>query len=286
MTVQKKFLSILAAGALLAASLTACNSASSSSTAADASSAANAAASSAAAASTAQEAATLNISAAASLTESMDAIKALYEEANPTVTLTMNYASSGNLQKQIEEGAPSDVFISAAQKQMDALEKGGHILTETRKDLLVNKVVLITPQNSDKGIASFDDCNSDKAGSIALGDPESVPVGQYAQQVFEKLGTWDAVKAKASLAADVKEVLSWVETGNTDCGVVYATDAATASDKVKVVCEAPEDSYDKAVYPAALVKGTENEEAAKAFLTYLSGEEAKAIFEKNGFTIA
>jgi molybdate transport system substrate-binding protein len=226
----------------------------------------------------------LHISAAASLTESMTKVAALYEQKNSGVKIVNNFASSGTLQTQIEEGAPADLFISAAQKQMDALENEGLILNDSRIDLLENKVVLIVPKDSDIDLSSFEDCLTDKVSMIAIGDPANVPVGQYAQDVFTYLNGWDVISAKANLAADVKEVLSWTETGNVDCGVVYSTDAAT-SDGVRVVCEAPANSHKPVVYPAAVVKASENADAAAAFISFLSSDEVKQIFSENGFSV-
>jgi molybdenum ABC transporter, periplasmic molybdate-binding protein len=227
----------------------------------------------------------LYISAAASLTESLDKIKELYVTEHPEVNLILNYGASGTLQTQIEEGATADVFISAAQKQMNALSDKNLILTDTRVDLLVNKVVLIVPNGSALGLTSFEDAISDKVSMIAIGDPESVPVGQYAKEIFTYLNGWDAISAKANLGTDVKAVLSWVETGNVDCGVVYATDAAT-SDGVTVVCEAPDGSHTPVIYPAAVVGASTNADAAKAFIDFLQTDEAAAVFIANGFTMA
>jgi molybdate transport system substrate-binding protein len=227
----------------------------------------------------------INISAAASLTESLNEISALYKTEKPNVTLTFNFGASGTLQTQIEEGAAADVFISAAQKQMNALESKDFLLSGTRKDLLVNKVVLIVPSSSSADLKSFEDCLSDKVKMIAIGDPESVPVGQYTKEIFTSLNGWDEISAKANLASDVKQVLSWTETGVVDCGIVYSTDA-NSSDKVKVVAEAPEGSHSPVVYPAALMKSTTIQEEAHAFLDFLSTDKAKQVFTGNGFTIA
>ena len=227
----------------------------------------------------------LIISAAASLTDVTKELTDAYAKTAPNVKLTFTYGASGALQTQIEEGAPSDIFLSAAQKQMDALEEKGLLLDGTRRDLLVNQVVLITPKGSGKDIKAFDDASTDKVEKIALGEPKSVPVGQYSEEIFTYLKTLDAVKAKAVYGSDVRQVLTWVESGDVDCGVVYATDAAT-SDNVEVVAQAPEGSHKPVVYPAAVLKSSKSADAAKAFLDYLSGDEAKAIFEKYGFAMA
>ncbi len=226
----------------------------------------------------------LNVFAAASLTESLTQIADLYKAAQPDVVLTFNFDSSGTLQTQIESGAAADVFLSAAQKQMNALEEGGYILDGTRKDLLNNKVVLIVPEGSTLGLKSFEDVAGDAVKLVALGNSD-VPVGQYAQEVFTTLGSWDAISAKASLGANVKEVLSQVESGAVDCGVVYATDAATAKG-VTMVAEAPEGSHKPVVYPGAVLKSSANADAALAFLDFLSTPDAAKVFELAGFTMA
>ena len=226
----------------------------------------------------------LNVFAAASLTESLTQIAELYKAAQPEVELVFNFDSSGTLQKQIESGAGADVFFSAAKKQMDALADGGYILDGTRVDLLNNKVVLIVPEGSTLGLKAFEDVAGDAVKLVALGNSD-VPVGQYAQDVFTTLGSWDAVSAKASLGANVKEVLSQVESGAVDCGVVYATDAATAKG-VTVACEAPEGSHKPVVYPGAVLKASANADAAKAFLDFLTTPDAVKAFEAVGFTMA
>lgn len=249
-----------------------------------ASSAVSEAPSSASEASSSAGGAELIVSAAASLTDVMNELKADYEKENPGSKITPTYGSSGTLQTQIEEGAPADIFFSAATKQMTALEQKGLILSDTKKNLLLNKIVMITPKGSTKGISAFADAASSKVSKIALGEPKSVPVGQYAEKVFTSLKILDPVKKKAVYGSDVRQVLTWVETGSVDCGVVYATDAAT-TDKVQTVAEAPKGSSDPVIYPVAVLKSSKNPEAAKAFLAFLSGEEGKAAFVKYGFSV-
>lgn len=226
----------------------------------------------------------LYISAAASLTDVINELAEEYKSLAPHVTLVCTFDSSGTLQTQIEEGAPADVFLSAAQKQMNSLEEAGLIVSDTRKDLLINKVVLIVPADDESDIASFEDVTTDKVSMVAIGD-ETVPVGQYTEEIYTYLGTWEEVKTKANLGANVRAVLAWVETGDVDCGIVYATDAAS-SDLVKIVCEAPEGSHKAVVYPGAVVADSKNQEEAKAFLDFLSSAVAVAAFEKAGFTMA
>lgn len=225
----------------------------------------------------------LNISAAASLKDSMNEIKQLYEAENGNVTLTFNYGSSGTLQQQIEQGADVDIFMPAAPKQMDALENKELIIKDTRINLLQNAVVLIVPKDNNT-IADFNDLTSDKTKKIALGEPKSVPAGQYAEEVFTKLGILDKVKGKAVYAKDVREVLTWVETGNADAGIAYATDAKV-SDKVKITAAAPSDSHRPVNYPAAVIKASKKADAAMDFMKFLSGDKAKAVFEKYGFKV-
>lgn len=232
----------------------------------------------------AKEEVELLVSAAASLTDVLEEIKTAYKEVSPETTLTFTLGSSGALQTQIEEGAPVDVFMSAAQKQMDALEEGELIEDGTRKTLLINKVVLITPKDSDLSITSFDDMTKDEVKKIGIGDPASVPVGQYSEEIFESLKIKDAINDKLVLAGDVRTVLNWVELGEVDLGLVYQTDAMT-SDKVNIVTDAPEDTHKEVSYPVATVKDSNNKEASQAFLDFLSTDTAKGLFEKYGFTI-
>lgn len=254
----------------------------------------------------------LTILAAASLTDVCNEIKKKYEAEHENVTLNFSYGGSGALQTQIEEGAPADIFLSAATKQMTALNEQGLMYSESIVELLENKVVLIVPADnvtcsttnstansmdnvadstsavnttadSTVVITTFEDIVTDKVNMIGLGEPGSVPVGQYSEEIFENLGILDEVKKKANYGLDVRTVLSWVETGEVDCGIVYATDAYT-TDKVKIVAEAPEESCKQVIYPAGIVKSTDNVEAAKAFMAYLQEDEIMELFENYGFT--
>ena len=226
----------------------------------------------------------LYISAAASLTDVIEEIGTAYMAANKHVTLFYNFDSSGKLQTQIEEGAPADVFLSAAQTQMNNLAEKDLIDASTRLDLLINKVVLVLPVDSDADITSFEDVTTDKVTMVAIGG-ETVPVGQYTQEIYTFLGTWEQVQAKANLGENVRAVLAWVETGDVDCGIVYATDAYS-TDLVKIVAEAPAGSHKPVVYPGAVIKDSANPAEAKAFLDYLSTPDAASAFEAAGFSIA
>ncbi len=227
--------------------------------------------------------ATLTVSAAASLKDAMEQIKPLYNQEKPGVELTYNLGGSGALQRQIEQGAPADVFISAATRQMDALDKQGLLLEGTRQDLLKNQLVLIVPQNSTK-VKDFPDLTKPTVEKIALGEPKSVPAGQYAQEVLTSLNILTQVKPKAVYAKDVRQALNYVESGNTDAGIVYLSDAKI-SPKVKVVATADETTHKPIVYPVAVLKSSQSAAAAKEFVQFLSTNQAKAVFEKLGFTV-
>ncbi len=227
----------------------------------------------------------LTVLAAASLTDVCNELADVYKTKNPDVTVTYSFAGSGALQTQIEEGAPADIFISAAKKQMNALKEESLMKDDSISNLLENKVVLIVPKDSDIALTSFGDVKGDAVKMIGIGEIESVPAGQYAKKVFESLGFWDVVESKANFGTDVRTVLSWVETKAVDCGVVYATDAYS-SDQVRIVAEAPEGSCDKVIYPAGIVASTGNEKAAEEFLEFLKSDEAMKIFEKYGFVKA
>ena len=227
---------------------------------------------------------TVTIAAAASLETCLrDELIPLFEKQNPGFTIEGTYDSSGKLQTQIEEGAGIDVFFSAATKQMDALNDEGMIQDGSVRNLLENKIVFIVPTGDEGNYSSFEDIA--KAENVALGDPDSVPVGQYSKEALTNLGLWDEVLAKASLGTNVTEVLNWVAEGSAKAGIVYATDAAQ-TDKVTIVAEAPEGSVKKAIYPAGIIKDCENPDGAQKFIDFLASSEAMDIFVKNGFAAA
>ncbi len=230
-----------------------------------------------------QEEVTILVAAAASLKNACEEeLIPMFEEQNPGVKVEGTYDGSGKLQTQIEEGLEADVFMSAATKQMTALDEEGMIASDTIVDLLENKIVLIVPEGGEEGFSVFEDIAS--AESIALGDPASVPAGQYAEEALTALGIWDEIQDRVSLGTNVTEVLNQVAAGSADAGIVYATDAAGMADQVTVVAEAPEGSLKaKVIYPVAVVKATAHEEQAGAFVEFLQSAEALKVFETYGF---
>jgi molybdate transport system substrate-binding protein len=225
----------------------------------------------------------LLVSAAASLKEALEEVKPLYQQNQPNIKISYNFGASGALQQQIEQGAPADIFISAAKKQVDALEKKGLLVPGTRANLANNRLVLVVPKGT-VGITSFYNLTDAKIKKIAVGEPRSVPAGQYGEQVFKKLGIFEKVKPKLVLANNVRQVLAAVESGNADAGLVYATDAKI-SDKVKIVVAADDKFNSPIVYPMVVVKSSKNVPAAKEFVEFLSGSQVKAVLKKYGFIV-
>ncbi len=239
----------------------------------------------------------LIVFAAASMTETLNQIKELYEAENPGVTLVYNFDSSGTLKTQIQEGADCDVFISAAPKQMNQLDAScdaeknpdglDFVLQGSRIDLLENKVVLAVPEGNPKGIESFDQLNELLAAGdvfMAMGNSD-VPVGQYTQKIlsFYELDEEKLAKAGSlTYGTNVKEVTTQVSEASVDCGIVYATDAFSAG--LDSVDAATAEMCGQVIYPAAVLNVSKNPEAAQAFLDYLTGEEASEVFEAVGFT--
>ena len=232
-----------------------------------------------------QESKTLRLAAAASMEKVFtQKLIPLYQQKHPEIKIEGVYDASGKLQAQIESGLAADVFISAANKQMNALRDKGYMDKSTVKPLLENKLVLIVPKSGSE-IKAFNDFS--KAKHPAIGDPASVPAGQYAKEALTKLDQWDAIQSKVSLGTNVTQVLNWVAEGSADAGLVYATDAALLKDKVTVVAEAPAGSLTKPViYPIGVLAKAPQAEAAKDFAAFLQTEEAMNIFAAYGFAQA
>lgn len=225
----------------------------------------------------------LTVSAAASLKDAMAEIQALYLKEEPNTTLTLNFGSSGSLAQQIQQGAAVDVFMPASTKDMTTLKDGNLLNNDTLKNILGNEVVLVVPKDSTTTVTDFAQVAEPSITKIGIGEPTSVPAGQYAVDVFTFYNVMDQITEKIIYGKDVKEVLTWVETGNVDAGVVYSTDAK-ASSAVKVVATAAAESHKPIVYPAAVIKASKNPDAAAAFVDFLSSDAAKAVFVKYGFT--
>lgn len=236
---------------------------------------------------------TLNVFAAASMTETLTEIQEMYKEVAPNVTLVFNFDSSGTLKTQIQEGADCDVFISAAQKQMNQLDKDAdpevntegldYVLEGTRINLLENKVVLAVPDGNPKGIESFADLGTDKLSLLALGN-EDVPVGQYSEEILTNLGMLDQLEQenKITYGSNVKEVTTQVSEAAADAGIIYATDAYSAG--LPVAAQADDTMCKQVIYPAAVLNISENQDAAEAFLDYLKTDDCMKVFEEVGFT--
>lgn len=226
---------------------------------------------------------TILAAAAASLEYSFEEeLIPMFEAMNPAIAVEGSYDSSGKLKTQIEEGMDADVFMSAAVQQIDELKEEKLIDEDSIVNLLENEIVLIQALDQSAEIKTFEDIVN--ANVIAVGDPESVPAGQYAKEALTSLGLWDEVEEKASLGTNVTEVLNWVAEGSADAGIVYATDAA-ANDKVTVIAKAPKDALAEPVlYPAGIVTASTKKEAAQLFLEFLQSKEALEVFEKYGFT--
>jgi molybdate transport system substrate-binding protein len=228
-------------------------------------------------------AAEVNVFAAASLTESLKEIAREYTQQTGE-RIVFNLGASSTLARQIEEGAPADIFFSADESQMDRLETKGLIVPSTRKSRLSNTLVIIVARDHGAEVATPNDLATSKVKRVALGDPRAVPIGVYAKQYLERLKLWPAIASKIVVTENVRAALSAVEAGNADASIVYKTDAAV-SKKVRVVFEVPAREGPGIKYPAALVKGSAAPASAKNFLDYLDADEACVIFRKYGFIV-
>jgi molybdate transport system substrate-binding protein len=223
----------------------------------------------------------IQVSAAISLKEALDSLKEMYSRKEPGVDIRFNLGSSGMLQKQIEEGAPVDLFISAGKKQMDELAAKGFITPGTRLDLLGNELVLIVAKEKKDSIRSFDDLVA-KAQSFSIGQPESVPAGKYSKETLISLKLWDRLEKRIVYAKDVRQVLAYVDSGNVDAGLVYRSDTI-ALKSAGVAAVAPKGSHGPIVYPMAVVKAAKHPEAAGKFVAFLKTAEAAKVFAKYQF---
>jgi len=233
--------------------------------------------------SAAQQPVTLTVSSGAGLKNVMEAVQQAYTQRAPNVTINYNFAASGVLRRQIEQGAPVDMALLASQDDMDALQSQNFLLQGTRRNLLKSEVVLVVPKNS-TGISGFQDLTGQNVKRIAIGEPRTVPLGQYAEEVFKYFGIREQIQSKLVYARSGLEVMSYVESGNADAGIVHDTNAKQ-SNQVRMVAIAPSASHTPVIYPIAILKNSRNPNAAKAFLQFLSSAQAKALFQQYGYEI-
>ena len=229
-------------------------------------------------------AAELTVQAAASLTDAMKKIGVAYEKGSGD-KLQLNFGASSLLERQIEEGAPADIFVSADEAKMDALDKKGLVLAGTRRRLLSNSLVIVVPTDASVTPKSVLDLAKPEFKKLALAETQTVPAGIYAREYLEKLRLWDKIKDKVVPTENVRAALAAVESGDAEAGIVYKTDALI-SKEVKVALQVPAAEGPKISYPIAVVKSSKEPERAKKFVEYLAGPDALAVFKKFGFTVA
>ena len=224
----------------------------------------------------------LTVSAAISLKDAFDEIGNAYQTKSG-IKINFNYGASGALQQQIENGAPVDVFASAGEAQMDALEQRGFVEATARRDFARNSLVLIVPKSSKPHIETFNDLTKPDVLKIAVGNPKTVPAGQYAAESLTKMNLNNALQSKLITAENVRQVLDYVVRGEVDAGIVYATDAQAAKDSVNIVAAADENSHSPILYPLAIIKDDKQKQAAQEFADFVLGAEGQSILRKYGF---
>jgi molybdate transport system substrate-binding protein len=227
------------------------------------------------------EKAVVRVSAAISLKDALEALEKIYTAKNPNTKILYNFGSSGLLQKQIEEGAPIDLFISAGKRQMDELASEGLIVPATRSDLLSNELVLIVSREKKNSIRSFDDLVG-KAQSFSIGAPEIVPAGKYGKQTLVSLKLWDKLEKRIVFADNVRQVLAYVDSGNVDAGLVYKSDTVVLKSGV-IAAVAPRGSHAPIVYPMAIIKASRNFAPTEKFVEFLKTPEASKVFTRYMF---
>lgn len=232
------------------------------------------------AAASAQE---LTLSVAISMKEAVETLGRSFAARQPGVTLRYNFGASGDLQKQIEAGAPIDVFVSAATRQMDDLEQKGLILGDTRRAFARNVLVVVAPADAGRDLTAPADLLDPRVTRVALGNPKTVPAGQYAQESLRALGLWDRLSPKLVFGENVRQVLEYVARGEVDAGFVYATDLIVAGPRVREAFRPGDETYPPVVYPAAVVAGSRQPALARAFVELLTGAEGRAVLQRLGF---
>jgi len=225
----------------------------------------------------------LTLSVAISLKEAVEDLGRSFAVSRPGVTMRYNFGASGSLQKQIEAGAPIDVFLSAAQRQMDELAKQNLIVAASRRNFARNVLVVVKPADSRVDIAKPADLAEARVGRIVIGNPKTVPAGQYAEESLKALGLWDRVQPKLILAENVRQSLDYVARGEVDAGFVYTTDLANRAQGVKEAFRPPEDTYQPVIYPAAVVAASRQQALGQAFIAMLVSEQGRAVLARFGF---
>jgi molybdate transport system substrate-binding protein len=225
----------------------------------------------------------VTVFAPASLTDSLEKIASAYEKTSGAKVI-LDFGASSTLARQIEEGAPADIFFSADEAKMNALEKDGLLVKGTRKSRLSNRLVIVVAADSPLRITSPQDLSSPLVKQIALADPMAVPAGIYSKEFLQKQNLWGAVEGKVVPTENVRAALAAVESGNVEAGMVYQTDAAI-SKKVKIACRIPANEGPSISYPVAIIKGSRDIAAARKFLEYLNSSEAGRVFEAYGFIV-
>lgn len=225
---------------------------------------------------------TLNIFAAASLTDAMNEIKDMYEKENDNITLQFNFASSGTLQKQIEEGAGADYYISAGASQMNVLEEKA--LIEDRQDLLKNQLVVVGTKNMKNKVSKMEDLLSNDVKYMAIGTPETVPVGKYTKEALAHYGLWEKLSDKMVMTKDVRQALTYVQTGNADIAFVYSSDELILENGITLF-QVSDEAHAKIIYPSAIIKDTKYKAEVTKFAEFLLSNKGSAIFEKHGFMV-
>jgi molybdate transport system substrate-binding protein len=225
----------------------------------------------------------ITLSAAISLKNAFEDIGKIFTGRNPGVKVNFNFGGSGDLARQIEAGAPVDVFASAAPKDMDDIDRKGMIAPNSRKDFARNTVVLIKPVNSTTGLSSLKDLLRGEVKKVAVGNPKTVPAGRYAEEALRHFSLWDGLKEKFVFAENVRQVLDYVARNEVDAGLVYATDAAVRTKDVKIVEKLSADSHQPVIYPIGVIKGTKEEPLARAFIDSVVSPEGQRILGQYGF---
>jgi molybdate transport system substrate-binding protein len=229
------------------------------------------------------QSAEITVSAAISLKEAFQEMGKLYESENAGMKVSFNFGASGELAKQIEGGAPVDIFASAAPKDMDQLLQKGFVISSSKADFAKNSVVLIQPASSKIEIKKFEDLMKPEIKKVSIGNPQTVPAGRYAQEVLTHFKLWDGVKDRLIFAENVRQVLDYVARNEVDAGIVYLTDAKFKEKEVRIIATAPPESHKPVIYPIGIVKDSKNETSAKAFVSLILSEDGGKILRKYGF---